>query len=56
VGVVSESDFGEEKNRRRLGNGKAFEDFSLGVFSDAGHEVFALVDPGVKTRVVDVWT
>ena len=54
VGVVSESDFGEEKDRGALGDRPMFEDLPLGVFSEAGDEVFALVDPGVKALVVDI--
>ena len=52
--ALSESNLGKEKNLRPLGDGEGFEDFLLGVFSDAGDEMLAFVDPGVKALVIDL--
>ena len=41
VGVVSESNFGKEKDGGALGDSQGFGDLLLGVFSDASDEVFA---------------
>ena len=54
VGVISESHFGEEKECGALRDRPVFKDLSVGVFSDADDEVFALVDPGVKALIVDI--
>jgi len=52
--LIAQADFGEKEEGPILGDGARLEDFSLGIFTDACDEVFALVDPQIKAFIVDL--
>ena len=54
AGPLSKSDFSAEKDRRSFRDGKGFEDLSVGIFSDAGDEVFAFINLSLRVTLSSV--